>query len=245
MKRLHIKTQFGSCILHVALCVGLFLLSACGSEISTETSSDTGSVAFSVVFQGATSEGEVLQAAVLDCVGLGVSTVEASVYNQADQLLKSGGPWNCEDGEGTIEDVRAGSNYKVVVLGKDLNGDVICRGEHSPFTVTAGQTYNAGTITLTLVVAAWYVDGDAASSGDGTSWSEAFMTIQEAIDAADEARYDEIWVKQGTYYLSDTIEVNKAVAIYGGFEGTETQRDERDWENCRCDRRWVYHHCGK
>jgi len=77
----------------------------------------------------------------------------------------------------------------------------------------------------------WYVDVDVDvdSSGNGTSWSEAFETIQEAIDAASEGH--EIWVKMGTYSLTSQINVNKAIDIYGGFAGTETQRDQRDWAN--------------
>ncbi len=43
----------------------------------------------------------------------------------------------------------------------------------------------------------WYVDGSAESSGDGTSWAEAFRTIQEGIDAADEG--DAVVVGVGTY----------------------------------------------
>ena len=54
MKRLHIKTQFGYCILNFALCILLVLLSACGSDTGTSvnTSSDTGSIAFSIVWEG-------------------------------------------------------------------------------------------------------------------------------------------------------------------------------------------------
>ena len=79
--------------------------------------------------------------------------------------------------------------------------------------------------------AVWYVDGGVEGSGSGVSWSEAFKTIQEAITAADEASGDEIWIKAGTYSISLTVTVDKAVAIYGGFDGTETDRDERDWVN--------------
>jgi len=72
----------------------------------------------------------------------------------------------------------------------------------------------------------WYVDSDVTSSGDGQGWSEAFKTIQEAMDAASGG--DEIWVKKGTYNLSSQINVDKAVGIYGGFSGGETKRDERN-----------------
>ena len=76
---------------------------------------------------------------------------------------------------------------------------------------------------------AYYVDGAIAVSGNGTSWSEAFKTIQEAVDAADNG--DTIWVKQGTYFVTSTIDVDKSVAIYGGFDGTETQISERNWRS--------------
>lgn len=68
-------------------------------------------------------------------------------------------------------------------------------------------------------------DGDNTT---GASWENAFQTIQAAIDAA--STDDEIWVKQGTYSLTTEINVNKAVAIYGGFYGTETARGQRDWQ---------------
>jgi len=73
----------------------------------------------------------------------------------------------------------------------------------------------------------WYVNGDIGTSGNGTTWSEAFLTLQDAIDAASED--DEIWVKKGTNLLSSQINVDKAVEIYGGFAGDETQRNQRDW----------------
>ena len=77
--------------------------------------------------------------------------------------------------------------------------------------------------------AVWYVDGSVASSGSGTSWATAFKTIQEAVDAAGAG--DEIWVKKGTYLLAAQINVNKAVSIYGDFDGTEASRDERATKN--------------
>ena len=39
---------------------------------------------------------------------------------------------------------------------------------------------------------------------------------------------DEIWVKQGTYYESITL--ISGVALYGGFDGAESIRSDRDWE---------------
>jgi predicted outer membrane repeat protein len=78
------------------------------------------------------------------------------------------------------------------------------------------------------LAATYYVDGDVANSGNGTSWAKAFKTIQEAVDAS--ARYDVIWVKMGTYTLSAEITVDKGVYIYGGFDGSETRLEQRDWK---------------
>lgn len=96
----------------------------------------------------------------------------------------------------------------------------------------------------------WYVRSDAPFGGDGTSWATAFRSVQQAINAASSiyiicmSPEDAIWVKRGTYYLSSQIDVNKVVLIYGGFNGTETSLNQRDWKNnetiidgqsnCRC-----------
>lgn len=74
--------------------------------------------------------------------------------------------------------------------------------------------------------AVWYVAGDRPSSGGGTSWDNAFKTIQEAVDAAGPA--DEIWVKQGTYSLPAEIKITRHVGMYGGFMGSETAIIQRD-----------------
>ena len=77
------------------------------------------------------------------------------------------------------------------------------------------------------LAAVWYVDNGVSSSGDGTSWGTAVKTIQEGIVAA--SATDDIWVKMGTYTLSVQIDVNKSVLLFGGFDGAETAREERDW----------------
>ena len=71
-----------------------------------------------------------------------------------------------------------------------------------------------------------YVDGDVASSGTGESWGEAHKTITEALALA--ASGDEIWVKLGTY--TESITMISGVALYGGFDGSESIRSDRDWE---------------
>jgi hypothetical protein len=88
--------------------------------------------------------------------------------------------------------------------------------------------------------AVWYVDAANQSGTDtGTSWVEAFSTIQPAIDAAYAAGGGEVWVAKGTYaeqrhYLQDKVETGSLglapnVDLYGGFAGNEERRTQRDW----------------
>ena len=91
--------------------------------------------------------------------------------------------------------------------------------------------------SASIHAAVWYVDAGAPGGGSGTSWGSAFNNIQDAINACSSTWMicmgptDQIWVKAGSYSLSNQINVNKYVAIYGGFNGTETSSSQRDWEN--------------
>ncbi len=82
-------------------------------------------------------------------------------------------------------------------------------------------------LTTPAQAAVWYVRAEAVG-GDGTTWSLAFNNIQSAVDIATSS--DQIWIKRGTYALSAQINVNGEEKLYGGFAGTETQLDQRNWK---------------
>ncbi|NIQ40035.1 MAG: DUF1565 domain-containing protein, partial [Proteobacteria bacterium] len=75
----------------------------------------------------------------------------------------------------------------------------------------------------------WYVRTDGSDLNDGKSWGLAFATIRKAVSVANDG--EEIWVAAGTYIPSYSIFLNSAVSLYGGFAGTETLREQRDWVN--------------
>ena len=90
----------------------------------------------------------------------------------------------------------------------------------------------------------FYVDANATGADDGSSWENAFTDLQDALDEAHGCYGSEIWVARGTYkpdnYMceaipgvpqSKTFRIMDGVMMYGGFDGTESTRSERDWIN--------------
>lgn len=79
-----------------------------------------------------------------------------------------------------------------------------------------------------------YVDCHATGSDNGTSWTNAYDDLQDALHAAISG--DEIWVADGTYKPTSgtdrkiSFEIPNGVKVYGGFAGSETQLSQRDWE---------------
>lgn len=86
------------------------------------------------------------------------------------------------------------------------------------------------------------------SNGDGGSWENALGELADALKIAEEQNIDneilikQIWVANGSYsplYIAGdggnandrSFVLPKNVEIYGGFAGTETSVNQRDWKN--------------
>lgn len=72
------------------------------------------------------------------------------------------------------------------------------------------------------------VKPDGNDSNNGLTWEAAKKKIQSAIDAVALVGGGDVWVAAGTY--SGRIQPKTDVILYGGFAGTETTRDQRDFQ---------------
>lgn len=81
-----------------------------------------------------------------------------------------------------------------------------------------------------------YVNASATGGNNGASWTDALTDLQDALAAANACpSITEIWVAQGAY--KPTTGTNRTIsfvmknnlAIYGGFNGTETMLSQRNW----------------
>ncbi|MCP4363174.1 MAG: DUF11 domain-containing protein, partial [Chloroflexi bacterium] len=113
-----------------------------------------------------------------------------------------------------------------------------------PQQIEPGQTPDGLTapewdsIQSALAAATIYVDHAATGAATGISWTDAYTNVQDALTPS--VNGDQIWVAQGVYTptlrtdpgspRTATFTLVEGVALYGGFDGTETSLDQRDWE---------------
>jgi uncharacterized repeat protein (TIGR02543 family) len=94
---------------------------------------------------------------------------------------------------------------------------------------TTFVSYTAGTPTTTI----YYVKQSGDNTKTGTSWDDAFATLQKALDMADTTNGDHyiIWIAAGTYHptagggKNRSFQMKNNVAVYGGFPANPNNED--------------------
>jgi len=110
----------------------------------------------------------------------------------------------------------------VTVTGTDGNGNTNTCIASVMVTAIAGTT---GTL---------YVDMTATGANDGSSWTNAFTDLQDALNATSACgAINAIWVAAGTYipHTSDrnvSFEISEGVSLQGGFAGGESTASAAD-----------------
>ncbi len=106
----------------------------------------------------------------------------------------------------------------------------------SQCTVAMAENSTVTALFDTTTTADYYVTPEGNDSYSGLGWSRPFLTIAKALSVAGNG--DEIWIKAGTYeppivsthFKSSYFTVSKKLNLYGGFDGSETDRNARDPE---------------
>lgn len=112
-----------------------------------------------------------------------------------------------------------------------------------PVTVSATETLKAKAFASLMVASAvasqdyvilsansviYVNDATGSDSNNGLSWAAAKKGVQAAINTS--VAGNEIWVAEGTYTNGTTnFAMKSGVALYGGFDGTETRREDRNY----------------
>lgn len=90
-----------------------------------------------------------------------------------------------------------------------------------------GKSAEAATGTI------YYVKVDGNDDKDGTSWGNAFVTLQKALSVVNSG--DQIWIAAGTYSPDDSqsLSMKNGVKVYGGFpaSGTPEMKDRKFTEH--------------
>ncbi|CCI03907.1 Cadherin [Microcystis aeruginosa PCC 9443] len=153
--------------------------------------------------------------------------------NADDLRLKAGSPaLNAGDSNLLPADSRDldGDGNTTEKIPLDLAGNTRVLGANVDLGAYEGaELAPAPTTAVSRVL---YVRTGAGGSNSGTSWTDAYTSLQDALAAAQSG--DKIWVTAGTYKPTTgtdrnaTFTLKNNVEVYGGFAGTETNFSQRN-----------------
>jgi hypothetical protein len=168
--------------------------------------------------------------------------IQISVYNGEGNRWAVGSPVSYQVNLGTgVTGYQASglpTGMTINAITGLINGTPKEAGEYS---VTVTVPARGLSTVIPFFIRPIYVNLAATGANNGTSWANAYTSLQTAINAAGAGA--QIWVKAGTYkptsYLDPKVTNNLrsrsfvlkgGVSVIGGFAGTETQLGQRDVE---------------
>ena len=152
--------------------------------------------------------------------------------------------WQALEGSAFIDKGQDDAYASATYGGYDLGGSARKVGDATDIGAYEFQAVSADRILR--------VKPDGNDANNGSDWDNALRSVQEAINRlAERGQGGEVWVKTGTYqpsvYMSGASTDRSAafvmkdgVSVYGGFEGNEETRAERD--NKKGSMPWQYTH---
>ena len=117
--------------------------------------------------------------------------------------------------------IDAGLDDAVPATWTDMDGEPRTQGAHVDI---GADEFNGATPPYSGTVVRVSPSGNDAN--DGSSWALAKRTVQSGIDAASSVG-GEVWVAAGIY--NECINLRPWVSLFGGFAGTENEREQRSW----------------
>lgn len=152
--------------------------------------------------------------------------------------------WQALEGSAFIDKGQDDAYASATYGGYDLGGSARKVGDATDICAYEFQAVSADRILR--------VKPDGNDANNGSDWGNALRSVQEAINRlAERGQGGEVWVKAGTYqpsvYMSGestdrsaAFVMKDGVSVYGGFEGNEETRAERD--NKKGSMPWQYTH---
>ncbi len=185
--------------------------------------------------------------------------VDMGAYETTAVLdAEAGGPYRVSaGGRITLSGLGASNHAGALSYAWDLDGDgayddavgrqvvFSSAGIHAPATVKIALQVKdsmgrkrTDSSTVKVVATVLYVDDSASGSNDGSSWANAFRSLQSALKGA--IAGDEIRVGQGTYVPTTgtdpeiSFRLRNGVKVYGGYAGYGASNpDARDIALCQ------------
>jgi len=122
---------------------------------------------------------------------------------------------------------------KVTFVRLGLLSSLMANGDGGSYSITVDTSGAVDPAVFTLRNILSYISyaaPEAKGSGDCSSWANV-CKLQTALASSFDG--NEIWVQEGVHYpgaeRTDTFMLKSGVEIYGGFNGTETSREQRNW----------------